>query len=222
MDATALGDLIPFLKAIAQSVRLVLFAGFVALAMAIRFAPAHRRRAPINLLLAYSLIVNAFVGFVGTDAWPFSPYPMMSTDARDRERILNGLAFRLVHADGSESKVDPLAFSPLYPQSVMGWLETRYQGIDPAKREVALRFLHARADEARRMRLSGDNFGNRAILGPLAAPDTNLYWTPERASKPSVGLRIYRFRWNPGALAADPSAFERELFADSFGEPPRD
>lgn len=202
------------LKSVAQPVRLILFAGFVTLGLSVRFSPPKWRRRSIQLFLVYLLAVNGFVAVAGTDGWPFSPYPMMAIDARDEGRVLNGLGFRVVDEAGSESKVDPLAFSPLYPQSVMGWLENHWDGLDSGNREIALEFLFRRVEAARTARLERTFFGNRHVLGPLAAPDTNLYWEPTPSMRRAVALRIYRFRWNPGELFEDPDAYSRELVAE--------
>ncbi len=199
-----------------QTARLLLFAVFIGFAFRVSRAadPALRRRR-INGLILFLLAVNAGVILLRTDAWPFSPYPMMAVDATDHSNVRTMIAFRAVDRQGREWKVDPLAWSPLFPQAIMGWFETVYPLASPADRKEVARFLLARAEAARASRVAGRRVGNERWLGFLAAPDTNLYWdvrpTPTEAL---VSLRVYRFFWRPTELAADPSRFGRRLLLE--------
>ena len=199
--------------AIVQGLRLASFLLLIVLAVSVaRAGEAAARRRRIQLLLAYLLAVNVAVVLLQTDAWPFSPYPMMAVDATDRVRVHSMVAFRAVDDAGREWRVDPQAWSPLFPQAVMGWFEKVYPFASPAERQSAERFLLERAEEARQRRARGLAVGNRRWLGPLAAPDTNLYWAPPTAATaPYSALRVYRFFWKPEELAADPAKFDRRL-----------
>ena len=170
------------------------------------------RRRRIQVLLVYVLALNAAVVLLQTDDWPFSPYPMMAVNATDRTTVHSMVAFRAVDREGREWKVDPLAWSPLFPQAVMGWYEKVYPFASPADRESVARFLLARAEEARVRRSAGLAVGTRRWLGPFAAPDTNLYWPPPAgASDAFITLRVYRLFWRPLELAADPTRYGRRL-----------
>jgi hypothetical protein len=195
-----------------HALRLSTFLVFIGLGLAIPFLlePTRRRRA-INAFLAYVLALNAFVAAAQTDAWPFSPYRMMAIDARlDTARSM--IAFRGVDAQGREWDIEPLAFSPLFPQAVMGWFEVVYPRATPAQREEAVRFLFERAEDARRRRQAGRWIGNERFLGPLAAPDTNLSHAAANVSpEPLAGLRVYRVFWTPQAFLDDPGSVRRSL-----------
>lgn len=199
-----------------QTARLLTFAVFIGLAFRVSRAadPALRRRR-ITTLILFLLAVNAGVILLHTDAWPFSPYPMMAVDATDHSSLRTMIAFRAVDRQGRESKVDPLAWSPLFPQAIMGWFETVYPLASPADRAEVSRFLLARAEAARASRAAGRRVGNERWLGFLAAPDTNLYWDARPApEEPFVSLRVYRFFWRPTELAADPGRFGRRLLLE--------
>lgn len=195
-----------------QGLRALFFVLFVLLALRVRRArdPARQRRR-VNQLLAFLIAASLTVVLLKTDAWPFSPYPMMAVDATDHSSQHGGIAFRAVDRDGREWLVNPLAWSPLFPQTIMGWYETAFPFASPGDREAAARFLLARAESARLERAAGHRVGNGRWLGPLAAPDTNILWDPPNAPEPFVAFRVYRLYWYPTELAADPQKFGRRL-----------
>ena len=140
-----------------HALRLSTFLVFIGLGLAIPLLvePARRRRA-INAFLAYILALNAFVAAAQTDAWPFSPYRMMAVDARlDTARSM--IAFRGVDGEGREWDVEPLAWSPLFPQAIMGWFEVVFPRATPAEREEVVRFLFERAEERAAPAAGGDD-----------------------------------------------------------------
>lgn len=203
-----------------QAVRFLSLVVFGGLAIRVSRAadPALRRRR-IDTLILFLLAINAGVILVRTDAWPFSPYSMMAVDATDHSNVRTMIAFRAVDRQGREWKVDPLAWSPLFPQAIMGWFEVVYPFASPADREEAGRFLLARAEEARARRVAGRRIGNDRWLGFLAAPDTNLYWeVPQTSAEAFVSLRVYRLFWRPTELAADPGRFGRRLLLECRAE----
>jgi hypothetical protein len=202
-----------------QLVRLAMFAGFVALGFVVLLThePARRRRA-INFFLVYTLLAHLAILLPQNDAWPFTMYPMMATDATPRSILHSGVFFTLVDETGREWRVDALAWSPLFPQAIMGWFEVSWPNAGGAERRDVLRFLLTRAERARRHRQNGDHFfGNRRILGPLAAPDTNLWGAATQPATPFRALRVYRVTWIPTALAHEGRIASRTLM-DEYRE----
>jgi hypothetical protein len=198
-----------------QLVRLAIVAGFVVAGVRVMRAPAERRRNRINQLLAYVIVVHAAIAIAQNDAWPFTMYPMMAVDSTDRTAVHNGLSFRVVDESGKEWPVDPLAWSPLYPQSIMGWFEVSYAKATQAQRNDVLRFLLARAERARQHSVRNDRFyGNAALLGPLAAPDTNLYAEVHASAQPLRALRVYRVFWIPSEFATSGKLVDRRLVCE--------
>jgi hypothetical protein len=195
-----------------QGIRALSFLLFVLLAIRVRRAadPAGRHRR-VQQLLGYVLAMSVAVVLLRTDDWPFSPYPMMAVDATDHTRLQTIVAFRAVDRDGREWLVEPLAWSPLFPQTVMWWYESAYPFASPADREAAAKFLLVRAESARQDRFAARRVGNERWLGPLAAPDMNILGDAPKAPAPFVALRVYRLFWHPTELAADPQRFGRRL-----------
>lgn len=196
-----------------HALRLSTFLTFVGLGLILPFVQdAHRRRTCINAFLGYVLALNAFVAVAQTDAWPFSPYRMMAVDSRGRGAERSMIAFRGFDDQGREWDVEPLAWSPLFPQAIMGWFEVGFPRATPEGRQEVVGFLWERAEEARRARRTQAWFGNERLLGPLAAPDTNLSRPAREISgEPLVGLRVYRVFWVSEELLRDPSSVRRTL-----------
>jgi hypothetical protein len=202
--------------------RLGSFLIFVALGLVLPFVRTEgRRRAWTNALLLYVLALNAFVVLAQTDAWPFSPYRMMAVDARPRGVVRRMIAFRAVDGRGREWDVEPLAWSPLFPQAVMGWFEVGFPHATLREREEVGRFLLERAEDARRRRRDGARIGNERLLGPFSAADTNLSRPAREVSpEPLVGLRVYRLSWVPETFVHDPDSVTRALVFE-YPEPLR-
>jgi hypothetical protein len=198
-----------------QLIRLAMFAGFIVAGVRVIYAkPPHRRRA-INHLIVYILAAQAAIAIAQNEAWPFTMYPMMAVDASDHISPHHGLSFRVVDAAGREWPLDPLAWSPLYPQSVMGWFETGYPHADFSQRTSAMRFLLERCELARAKRAGHARFyGNASVLGPLAAPDTNLYGEAPQSALPLRTLRVYRLVWSPAGFARDGRVMSRTLIGE--------
>jgi len=199
-----------------QPARLASLLLFVVLGLRVAVArEPGARRARVTALIAYVLAAHALVALAQTDDWPFSAYRMMAVDARTHDDLRSMIAFRAVDGEGREWKVDPLAWSPLWPQAVMGWYEVVWPHASPRDRESVGRFLLERAEEARRLRAAGRRVGNETILGPLAAPDMNLtHRLGGLPGAPFVALRVYRTYWRPTELAADPMRVKRSLLAE--------
>jgi hypothetical protein len=190
-----------------QIARLGILVLFVALGLrAALTGEPRRRRSAIQAFLAYTLIVNVFVAARQTDAWPFSPYRMMAVDATVHDDERRMIAFKGVDDEGREWDVDSLSWSPLYPQAVMGWFEVVYPKATAAERSEALRFLLERAEEARTSQAAGRWFGNRRLLGPLAAPDTFVYGRAPVSPRAFTAFRVYRVTWRPNELRRNPDS----------------
>lgn len=188
---------------------------FVALGISVLRAPEGQRRRRIQRLLAAFLLFHAGAVLLQFDAWPFSPYRMMAVDARAHADVRSMVAFRAVDRAGREWTVDPLSWSPLFPQAIMGWFETALPRAKPTDRDAAAQFLFQRVEDARRRRLAGRRVGNERLLGCLAAPDTNLSRSLEGLPpEPFAVLRVYRLFWRPDELNADPSRFGRRLLLE--------
>lgn len=85
----------------------------------------------------------------------------------------------------------------------------------PAQRNDVLGFLLDRAERARQHGVRGDHFyGNAALLGPLAAPDTNLYAAATGSARPLRPLRVYRVFWIPPEFATSGKLVERRLVCE--------
>ncbi len=202
-----------------QLVRLTMFAGFVALGVRIlRTRDGARRRGAINHFIIYTLLAHVAILVPQNEAWPFTLYPMMSTDATARTVVHSGVALGVIDEAGHEWRVDGLAWGPLFPQSVMGWFEVTWPRASASERREVLRFLLARAERARETRQDGRRFfGNASILGPLAAPDTNLWGTAPQSPAHLRALRVYRVSWNPVTLVRSGQILERKLI-DEYQE----
>jgi hypothetical protein len=196
-----------------NALRLSSFFIFVALGLALSFvADRGRRRVFVNVFLAYVLALNAFVVVGQKDAWPFSPYGLMTVDSSRRGVVRSMIAFRGVDGHGREWDIEPLAWSPLFPPAIMGWFEVNFPRATTEARDEVGRFLLDRAEEARRRRRAGAPIGNERLLGPLSAPDTHQSRPAiETASEPLVGIRVYRLTWIAEILLRDPSAVTRTL-----------
>ena len=188
-----------------QLARLGIVLLFVALGLWVVLARDPRaRRARTHLFLAYTLGVNIAVAAAQTDAWPFSPYRMMAVDATTHDNPRSMVAFKGVDGEGTEWDLDPLSWSPLYPQAVMGWFEVVYPRTAETPRKDALRFLHERAEHARQALSAGRPFGNRLVLGAMGAPDNFVYGASPVSPRLFVALRVYRVTWRPNELLRDP------------------
>jgi hypothetical protein len=198
-----------------QLARLATFLAFIVLGVRIIRTDGAVRRRAVNMLIIFVLLVQAALIVGQNEAWPFAMYPMMAVRATDRATPHNGLSFRVVDDTGREWPVDPLAWSPLYPQSVMGWFEVTYPRVGDNDRTAAMRFLLERAEVARSKAIRGKRFyGNRALLGPLAAPDTNLYSYAPPSPRTLRALRVYRLFWNIDDFARDRRLIARTLICE--------
>jgi len=198
-----------------QLLRLTFFLFFIGFGQRIpRLAGGPRRRA-INLLLVYTLVAHAVVVLTQRDFWPFSTHAMMANDAIRQPEVQSMIAWRSVTADGREWSLDPLAWSPLYPQSMRGWFELVYPSLPQASRRVAAQFLFEKSEKSRSLRVAGKRFGNDRLLGVFAAPDTYAYRrVREVPAAPFTGIRIYRLYWRPRDLLRGSAEIRRQLLIE--------
>jgi hypothetical protein len=192
------------------------FAGFLALVAAVsaagRWRP-QRRKAAVNLLLAYALAASFAVGLSQRDAWPFAKWPMAggradATAANSRVVALD--------AGGGEHPIDYRAWQPLGFDELLPWMHLTFPRLRRAEQDQAAAFLLQRAETARRRAAAGGRVGATDRLGPLTAPGFDLHprtWTAGALpAAPFVGLRVYRESWNQEERRRDPSRVSRRLF----------
>jgi hypothetical protein len=205
-------EAVDLLRNALQIVALLVFAGFIVLGQRIPSRTGAERRRAINQLLLYTLAVFAGMVVTQRDLWPFSMHPMMAVVTTDRSLPHSMLAARAVDDTGREWMIDEAAFAPLYPPATLGWFDVRAGMASAEERDEVLRFLLGRAEQVRALRRRGGRFpGNRAVLGPLAAPDTNLYWVADAAPRSFRALRIYRVSWVPAELVSGRAGLTRNL-----------
>jgi hypothetical protein len=195
-----------------QILRIVLFLAFVALGLRIPLSAAASRRRAIHAFLAFVLVTHTLTIAAQVDGWPLSTYPMMANDTTAQPHQQHMIVIVGVDARGREGEADPLAWSPLYLQSMRGWFENVYAAVPSAERASVGHFLLRKAEAARAARAAGARFGNERWLGPLAAPDTYGYPPPRVVpADPFTGLRVYRVSWDRRDLLQGEPAVARLL-----------
>ena len=129
--------------------------------------------------------------------------------------VHHGFFFAVVDEQGREWRVDDLAWSPLFPQAIMGWFDVSWPVATASQRHEVMRFLLARAEWARGHRQRGHSFfGNALVLGSLAAPDIYLWGDAPQSPSRLRALRVYRVSWIPTVLARDGRILDRGLIAE--------
>lgn len=204
------------IRHVLQIIRLLMFAIFVVLGFRVFRAYGARRRRVVNQFIIYTFLAHLVILIPQNEAWPFSMYPMMATNADAvRDEFHSGVYFGLVDENGKEWRVDWLAWSPLFPQSVMGWFEVSWPRASAQARHEVLRFLLVRAENARIHRQNGDLFfGNARLLGPLTAPDTNLWGHAPQSAARYRTLRVYRLSWVPTLFWRERKIVSRALMGE--------
>jgi hypothetical protein len=189
--------------------------GFAVLgiAAAVTRAPI-RRRALLNLFIAYTLVVSFGAGFSQREVWPFSAWPLVAGKVPTpvtQPRIV------AVDATGREHDIDHRAWGPLVFQELLGWEEKSFMRLDPEARARAAAYLLRTVEESRAAFAAGEPaLRNRRFLGPLAAPyflghpDRWIPGGPVPAG-PFVGLRFYRESWDVEERLLDPARVQRTL-----------
>src|SRR5262249_47181764 len=173
-----------------QLIRFGLFAGFLLLGGAVRFAAPAMRRRLIGLLLGYIAFVHFAVMLAEREAWPFASYQVLHGEAGIDTRIWR-LDFFGVDTSGQALVPDPYSFEPLYAQPLQAWVRGFLPLMPKPDKQIASAFLLARAESARQRLASGKFIGYERYLGPLGAPYWFLLLRSEKASQlPYRELRV--------------------------------
>ena len=202
---------------------LLLFVGFVALALGVAFdrPQALRGQAGASRLILYAIVASCGAALSTRDFWPFSYWHMMQLVAPETVGV--GTRYRLpqlvgVTASGAEYRIDYRAWEPLDEDELMTWLKFEFPNLPRAAQDSVGRFLLAHANAARAAVRGGRAPGTFArVFGPLAAPTHEMHrarWTAADAvpSDSFVQFRMYDEQWNIEARAHDSAAVTRVLF----------
>lgn len=191
------------------------FAGFIALGVAVRRAPPPARRRRVVTLIAYVIAANLLAGLSQQDAWPFTSHTIAVGRARPDTQVclieLSG-----VDAAGRELRLDPYSWMPVYESVLHYWLEVNLERLTAEDRKTALSFLWRRAEVARERLAAGRAIGRERWLGPLGAPYWLLLPRAPVSAEPLAGLRVYEACWVPRERYADPQQRTRRLLAEHF------
>jgi hypothetical protein len=173
-----------------EIVYLIFFLTFLAIVVALRVveSPEVRRRLVTNLVV-YILLVHAVLAASHRDAWPFATHGAFLEKA-DENRPLSTVRFVAVDRDGREHRIDPYSWSPLHDRTLATWWLINFDRLKPQERQRAMAFLLDKAEETRRLRISGRRIGPQRILGFLAAP----FWYCLESSPPPPDVPYERFR----------------------------
>jgi hypothetical protein len=203
----------------AELLRLLAFAVFVALGLRARRRQGEGRRRAVGHLIGYVLLLSALAGALQRDAWPFTSHTIAVGRARADSRVCQ-TAFQGVDAGGRAFRLDPYTFTPVFDSILQYWVEQALPRLDAAQRGRVLGFLLARAEASRRRLAAGLPIGPQRLLGPAAAP----YWLllprrPEAPDGPYAGILIETSCWTP--TDASPSG-RRDVTSRRLAEwPPR-
>lgn len=183
----------------AELLRLLAVAVFVALGLRARRSTGDGRRRAAGHLIGYVVVVSALAGALQRDAWPFTSHTIAVGRARAESRVCQ-TAFQGVDGAGRAFRLDPYAFTPVFDSILQYWVEQALPRLDAAGRGRVLEFLLARAEASRRRLAAGLPIGPQRLLGPVAAP----YWLllprhPEVPAEPYAAIRIETSCWTPAA-----------------------
>jgi len=203
---------LPWLRPALDVARLLVFAAFVALGVAVARRPDRGR---VDRLVAYVLAVSLAVGLTQVEAWPFTNWALVHGLAPAR---MSSWEIEGIDAAGRAWPVDPRVLQPLAPEEFGSWMFARVPRLpDDARARVGL-FLLERAEAGRRRLLGGEAVGgNELLLGPLAAPfhfQQKPVWQgpADVPAAPFVAVRVQVLEWDVEARRRDESAVERREF----------
>ena len=203
---------LPWLRPALDVARLLVFAAFVALGVAVARRPDRGR---VDRLVAYVLAVSLAVGLTQVEAWPFTNWALVHGLAPAR---MSSWEIEGIDAAGRAWPVDPRVLQPLAPEEFGSWMFARVPRLpDDARARVGL-FLLERAEAGRRRLLGGEAVGgNELLLGPLAAPfhfQQKPVWQgpADVPPAPFVAVRVQVLEWDVEARRRDESAVERREF----------
>jgi hypothetical protein len=189
-----------------ELLRLASFLLFVALGLRVRRSPEARRRRAVQHLLGYVLALSALAGVAQWDDWPFTSHTIAVGRARADSQVCQ-TRFLGLDSAGGEWRLDPYTFTPVYDSILQYWIEQALPRLDQPRRERALGFLLARAEQSRQRLARGRAIGPQRRLGRAGA----AYWLllPRHTDVPPApytGLRVLSACWTveggPDKLAA--------------------
>jgi len=176
---------------------MLLFAGFIILALLVRKGERPAGSARLKIFIAYVIAVSMYVGWTGRDMWPFAAWHYVAYAIPEEG---NFVALVGVDAGGHEYPLDSRTFEPLEFTAVLGNIDWKFQGMSQAHQSELLRFLLKLAQDGLARAHAGQPVGRFArLLGPFAARPFQFSAKPW--SDPSLRpneineLRLYRIRW---------------------------
>jgi hypothetical protein len=208
-----------WLEPIADLARFGVFAGFVALGLAVvwrRHAGGPVRPA-VHRLVIYVVVVSCGVGLVQQESWPFTTWALVHHKSPARMQLWE---LEALDQAGGRWRVDPDILAPMPPEEFGAWLSARFRGLPESERVAIARFLLERAEADRRRLREGGAFPHHArLLGPLTAPfhfrTLRIWRAPEDVPATAfTALRIWRQEWNVEERFADHNRFTRTLILE--------
>ena len=179
------------------ALRMLAFAGFMALALLVRKGDRPGASTPLAALIVYAIAVSTFVGFSGKDMWPFAAWRYVSYAVGQQGEFLKLVG---VDGNGNEQPLDTRTFEPLEFAALMGDLDLAIARDAPAHRDELLGFLLKLAQAGLMDAHAGKPVGRfRRLLGPFSAPVFHVAVTPWSDPKQLPdridALRAYRVQW---------------------------
>jgi hypothetical protein len=202
----------PWLRPALDIARLLAFASFVALGVAVALR-AERRRA--DRLIGFVLVLSTAVGLTQVEAWPFTNWALVHGLAPPR---MSSWEIEGIDASGRAWPVDARVLQPLAPEEFGSWMFSRVPRLPDDARARVGRFLLERAEAGRQRLLEGGVVGgNELLLGPLAAPfhfQQKPVWNgaADVPRAPFVAVRVQVLEWDVEARRRDESAVARHVF----------
>jgi hypothetical protein len=194
----------------------LVFLGFVALGLFAAYSATRRKddRRPVNLFIAYIVLVSLAAGFAQRDVWPFSTWPLVAGTVprpTTQPRIV------AIDAQGTEYQIDYRAWEPLEFEEMIAWTQAYFAQLDRASQDSVAAYLLGIVERARRQWAAGERTHDfDRYFGPLSVPlflGHPAYWETEAGvpKEPFVGLRFYEETWDVEERARDPSKMTRRL-----------
>src|SRR5579862_8392684 len=194
----------------------LVFLVFVALGLFAAYSAARRKddRRPVNLFIAYILLVSFAAGFKQRDAWPFSTWPLVAGRVSHPAILPRIVA---IDAQGNEYQIDYRAWEPLDFDELTAWKEEYFPQLDRASQDRVAAYLLGIVERAREQWAAGERVRDfDRYFGPLSVPlflGHPAYWETQAGvpKAPFVGLRFYEETWEVEERARDPSKVTRAL-----------
>ena len=203
---------LPWLRPALDVARLLAFAAFVALGLAVLLRPV---RARIDRLIAFVLAVTTVVGLTQVESWPFTNWALVHSLAPAH---MASWEIEGIDGTGRAWIVDARVLQPLAPEEFGSWMFSRVPALPPEGRANVGRFLLERAETGRQRLAAGQPVGeNETLLGPLAAPfhfQQKPVWhgPADVPATPFVAVRVSVLEWDVEARRRDETAVARREF----------